>query len=189
MRNVAIGAPALVALAALVAALAASACGLSSAGTLGEDEGGITIDASADHSITPTPDASQTDSTTTMDAPADVSFVDVVVTTKDAEPSDANPPDPGVTCGPNTYCTPPAKVCCLTTTTITCTMNGQCGGATLACDSTADCPGNNICCGELVPLKSSCHPTCGQGEAQLCDPNTNDCSDCSGVLGPIHYCK
>lgn len=83
---------------------------------------------------------------------------------------------------------------------------GQCTGAVIRCDSAADCPSGNVCCGsfeQTFGYKSvQCQPQCvtqlpGVTMVRMCDPNAavDECASMglqcepSGSLPGFHVCK
>lgn len=102
-------------------------------------------------------------------------------------------------CGTAT-CRVPAESCCLTdngdgTFTFACVVGASCPSATaggntpvaLGCSSSVNCAAGSVCCitqqnensgdqnGDNGDRgKSSCKPSCGSQEAQLCDPKATD---------------
>jgi hypothetical protein len=118
----------------------------------------------------------------------DVTSVDVV------EPMETGPTGPPVLCpnqGQPMNCSP-GDVCCVTgdpnqgTQTDTCQHSGQsCSGTIVRCASAADCPQNQVCCGQkdtttMTYQEVACRQTCtGVGQVTFCDPSaaTSQCTD------------
>lgn len=114
----------------------------------------------------------------------------------DASKPDVAPPykDPGIFCG-QTFCTPSTQYCCndkdfQQNPTYMCQATGTIAGCVLGvqvkCDSKADCPSTQICCGGLMNGtydEVSCKPTCtgivlGRNQIRFCDPKA-----------PVDECK
>jgi hypothetical protein len=119
---------------------------------------------------------------------------------------DAGDPDSGIACGSKVFCDPQSQECCITgmgqAETHMCTsQGGTCAGTPMTCDKTADCPMNQVCCGQLDQtetsyLQVSCLSDCSnfsQGQRQFCDPMANDCQQgscsTSTILPGYHACK
>jgi hypothetical protein len=90
-------------------------------------------------------------------------------------PPDASPPPQPIQCGTSS-CDPNTQVCCVTfngqNVNETCTAQGQCSGAALACTNAASCPPNEVCCATLTQQQQSsqCQAQCQGGfqHPQLC---------------------
>jgi hypothetical protein len=114
----------------------------------------------------------------------------------DANKPDVAPPykDPGIWCGQG-YCTPSTQYCCndkdfQQNPTYMCQLSSTIAGCVIGtkvnCDSQADCPSSQICCGGLFNGsydEVSCKPTCtgvvvNRNQIRFCDPKA-----------PIDECK
>ncbi len=98
-----------------------------------------------------------------------------------------------VACG-TTACTIASETCCVTQTpngpAYGCVAGSACpaqGGADVAalkCSGAANCADGTVCCVSTTNnvASSSCQPSCGQGQAQLCDPRAASSGCSSGVM-------
>jgi hypothetical protein len=117
----------------------------------------------------------------------DVTSVDVV------QPMETGPIGPAVVCPLDDAGTcSPGDFCCVSgdptlgTETDTCTHQGQtCAGTPVRCASSADCPKNQVCCGQKDSTGNkyqevACRQTCtATGQVTFCDPAaaTTDCTN------------
>ncbi len=82
-------------------------------------------------------------------------------------PSGGVPCDPGqVQCGQMTCGPTPGSACCVTDNGAQCDQP-MCGGRTVACDETADCPSGMLCCMLVTPDQGG--------------PSTDCRTDCAGA--------
>jgi hypothetical protein len=166
---------------------AAAACGE----TL--DPGAIPTDGGAfvpDGSTTSADGATASDGASAQDASVQV-FPDGAVAADGGSSQDAGPGGntSSLTCG-SAQCAIPAQVCCVTEQrqprdaggglvySYACVMGNSCpmpmngGTNALQCSSAANCAAGTVCCvsqnGQTTT--SSCKATCGNNDAQLCDP-------------------
>jgi hypothetical protein len=116
--------------------------------------------------------------------------------------------DPGIYCGRSqtgdVYCTVDTQDCCISgsgqnasyrcMTALTC---GFSGAISVACDNSAECTGNQVCCGtidpqsdtyEMVQCAASCDPE--NDEHTFCDPNAavDVCASIPSDNGPPYTC-
>ena len=128
--------------------------------------------------------------------------------------------DPGISCGGSaageTNCATALQYCCATpnggsSVTFECKANtvSACAGLKIVCDDSADCPGNQFCCGtyeqNMGYTKVDCRGSaaCGTTTAttsfvRFCDPTAatdecigvgKTCGQQSGSLPGYYYCK
>lgn len=194
---------------AFVTVAIAAACGGASTGDLGSGGGGTSSSSSGSGSGSGSSSSSGSGSSGSSSGSAssssgsvsgsssggvpdasmqDVTSVDVV------EPMETGPTGPPVLCpqqGQPSNCNQ-GDICCITgdpnagTQTDTCQHSGQsCSGTVVRCASSADCPQNQVCCGQkdstmMMYQEVACRPSCtGTGQVTFCDPaaQTSDCTD------------
>jgi hypothetical protein len=114
------------------------------------------------------------------------------------QPMETGPIGPAVFCpmsGQPAMCMQ-GDVCCVTgdamlgTQMDTCEHQGQpCAGAIVRCASGADCPKNEVCCGQknatgMMYSEVACRQTCtGTGQVTFCDPQATP-TDCTQPTAP-----
>lgn len=173
---------------AALGAAAAVACG-SETGVAGIPDSG---DAAAESSVPP---GSSSGSSGSPDGSADSGSsrpADDAGVTADGgvDPPDAGPGGntTSIACG-STTCIIPAESCCVSevagggNNAYTCVLGSTCptppgGGdtAALKCSGAANCIAGTVCCvrDDNGNAASECKTSCGNGEAQLCDPRAAD---------------
>ena len=106
-----------------------------------------------------------------------------------------NDVDGGVACGQSS-CNPSTEQCCIGQSGASCIgKSATCQGTSLACTTTAQCTGGNVCCATLngASVTAVCQASCPSGGItgpyQLCatDGECPTGSTCQ-TLGGIHYC-